>query len=111
VLYASSAVRAVLLLLAFGLGGLVAPAAHAWGHIGDIAPLSSAVGTPSVEGLGQHSALHECALCEVRLAASEMGVEAAQVSQRVADVPPKAHATPDLLALRSVFGRAPPTRG
>lgn len=103
-------VRALVLLLAFGLGGLAAPVAHAWSHVGEAHAVTVCAETPSIQAPEGHAA-HDCSLCEVRLLAS-----VGEAPPLVTGVVPEGVLAPGTQALPHRVplpcrGRAPPERG
>jgi hypothetical protein len=98
--------RATLFLLVFLGGGLGVPLAHQLDHLLDKVPaeaLEQVVATVPADG-----GLHDCSLCEVRIAAAEFHSEHAQLTASVAVMAAHAPEAAPLAATRHFDGRAPP---
>lgn len=98
--------RATLFLLVFLGGGLGLPLAHQLDHMLDAVPHDAleevAATVPTERGL------HDCSLCEVRLAAAEFHAEHTQLTATVAEVAAHAPEAAPRATTRHFDGRAPP---
>jgi len=102
------AVRAFSLLLAFGLGGFVVPLAHQidhWIDAADHVPAEELVLTTTND---RH--LHDCSLCEVRMAAVQVDSQGAAQSTPVDLREVRAPEAVPLVSPRPFDGRAPPAK-
>lgn len=101
------ALRALTLLLALGLGGLMVPLAHEIDHLLD-APSEVASHEASVAGHPDDEAGHDCALCDVRFNASSASEAPSAPAVYALPEAPLPVSTLARGPTRAFSGRAPP---